>query len=77
MSVNRQAVTKERPSAACVCSVSYQPKSQLLILEFPDDGAYLYRDVPVGAYERLSRSPAVRASFIRGRRHHYSVVTPA
>jgi hypothetical protein len=77
MSLSRQSKTKECEAEACICSVAYQPKSRILILEFPRDGAYLYRNVPVGAYEMLNDSPVVRASFVRGRRHHYSVVTPA
>jgi len=55
-------------------SIVYQPKSRILILEFPREGAYLYHNVPVGTYEMLKHSPVVRASFVGGRRH-YSVVT--
>ncbi len=58
-------------------TIAYQPKSRLLILEFPREGAYLYHNVPVGTYEMLRHSPVVRASFVRGRRHRYSVVTTA
>ena len=58
-------------------TIAYQPKSRLLILEFPREGAYLYHNVPVGTYEMLKHSPVVRASFVRGRRHRYSVVTTA
>lgn len=58
-------------------TIAYQPKSRLLILEFPREGAYLYHNVPVGAYEMLRHSPTVRASFVRGRHHRYSVVTTA
>lgn len=58
-------------------TISYQPKSRLLILEFPREGAYLYHNVPVGTYEMLRHSPLVRASFLRGRHHRYSVVTTA
>jgi len=58
-------------------TIAYQPKSRLLILEFPREGAYLYHNVPVGTYEMLKHSPVVRASFVRGRRHRYSVVTRA
>ena len=46
-----------------------------MILEFPRDGAYLYHDVPVGAFDKLSRSPVVRASFVKDRRHRYSMIT--
>ena len=58
-------------------TIAYQPKSRLLILEFPREGAYLYHNVPVGTYEMLKHSPVVRAAFVRGRRHRYSVVTTA
>ncbi len=71
-----QSRTKWSEAETCLCSVAYQPKSRILILEFPRDGAYLYHNVPVGAYEMLRRSPAVRASFVRGGRHRYSVLTP-
>ena len=77
MSLIRQPKTRVSAAEACICSVAYQPKSQILILEFPRDGAYLYHNVPVGAFDKLSRSPVVRASFVKGRRHRYSVVTPA
>jgi hypothetical protein len=77
MSACVQSKTKSSEATACLCSVAYQPRSRILILEFPRDGAYLYHNVPVGVYETLRRSPAVRASFIHGRRHHYSVVSPA
>lgn len=56
-------------------SIVYQPKSRILILEFPREGAYLYHNVPVGTYEMLKRSPVVRASFVKGRSRRYSVVT--
>lgn len=76
MSVNAQ------PSAAGngtdrLTTIAYQSKSRLLILEFPREGAYLYHNVPVGIYEMLRHSPVVRASFVGGRRHRYSVVTTA
>ena len=77
MSLNRQSKMKEGRVEGCLCSVAYQPRSRILILEFPRDGAYLYHNVPVGTYEMLQHSPVVRASFVRGRRHHYSVVTTA
>jgi len=74
--------TSTQPSAAAndtdrLTTIAYQPKSRLLILEFPREGAYLYHNVPVGTYEMLKHSPVVRASFVRGRRHRYSVVTTA
>lgn len=69
--------TGKSESADRLTSIAYQPKSRLLILEFPREGAYLYHNVPVGAYEMLKHSPVLRASFVRGRRHRYSVVTTA
>ena len=75
MSLSRQSRTKGSEAEGCLCSVAYQPQSRILILEFPRDGAYLYHNVPVGTYEMLQHSPVVRASFVGGRRHHYSVVT--
>lgn len=66
-----------KDSADRLTSIAYQPKSRLLILEFPREGAYLYHNVPVGTYEMLKHSPVLRASFVRGRRHRYSVVTTA
>lgn len=75
MSLSRQSRTRERQAEGCVCSVAYQPKSRILILEFPRDGAYLYHNVPVSAFDKLNRSPVVRASFVKGLRRHYSVVT--
>lgn len=77
MSLSKQSSTKGSDAEGCLCSVAYQPLSRILILEFPRDGAYLYHNVPVGTYEMLQHSPVVRASFVRGRRHHYSVVTTA
>jgi hypothetical protein len=77
MSLSRQSKTEGSAAEGCLCAVAYQPKSRILILEFPRDGSYLYHNVPVGAYEMLQRSPTVRASFVKGRRHHYSVVTTA
>jgi hypothetical protein len=77
VSLSRQPKTEGNVAEGCLCSVAYQPKSRILILEFPRDGAYLYHNVPVGTYEMLQHSPVVRASFVRGRRHHYSVVTTA
>jgi len=77
VSLSRRSRTITSEADGCVCSVAYQPKSRLLILEFARDGAYHYHNVPVGAYEMLQRSPVVRASFVKGRRHHYSVVTTA
>ena len=77
MSLNRQSETKQSVAESCLCSVAYQPKSKILILEFPRDGAYLYHNVPVSAYEKLSRSPVVRASFVKGGGHRYSVVSTA
>jgi hypothetical protein len=56
-------------------TVVYRPKARILILGFPRQGAYLYHNVPVGVYEMLRQSPVVRASFVAGRRHRYSVVT--
>ena len=75
MSVSVQPKTKWSKAETCRCSVAYQVQSRLLIMEFPRDGAYLYQNVPVGAYEVLKRSPVVRAQFVGGRRHRYSVVT--
>jgi hypothetical protein len=75
--MNRQSEMRQSVAEGCLCSVAYQPKSKILILEFPRDGAYLYHNVPVSAYEKLSRSPVVRASFVKDRRHRYSVVTTA
>jgi hypothetical protein len=77
MSLSKQSRTGGSEAEGCSCSVAYQPHSRILILEFPRDGAYLYHNVPVGAYEMLQHSPVVRASFIRDRRRHYSVVTTA
>jgi hypothetical protein len=75
MSVSTQPRTTVSDEDRLRTIAAYQPKSRLLILEFPRQGAYLYHNVPVGTYEMLTRSPIVRASFVRGRRHHYSVVT--
>ena len=77
MSLSRQSRTEGSGDEGCLCSVAYQPQSRILILEFPRDGAYLYHNVPVDTYEMLQHSPVVRASFVRGRRYHYSVVTTA
>jgi hypothetical protein len=76
MSVNTQPKTTGSDEDR-LRTIAYQPKSRLLILEFPREGAYLYHNVPVGTYEMLKHSPVVRASFVRGRRHRYSVVTTA
>jgi hypothetical protein len=76
MSVNTQSGTAGK-DADRLRTITYQPKSRLLILEFPREGAYLYHNVPVGTYEMLKHYPVVRASFVRGRRHRYSVVTTA
>ena len=76
MSVNTHPKTTESDPDR-LRTITYQPKSRLLILDFPREGAYLYHNVPVGAYEMLWHSPIVRASFVRGRRHRYSVVTTA
>jgi len=76
MSVNTQPRTTGSDEDR-LRTIAYQPKSRLLILEFPREGAYLYHNVPVGTYEMLKHSPTVRASFVRGRRHRYSVVTTA
>ncbi|MBN2465549.1 KTSC domain-containing protein [candidate division WOR-3 bacterium] len=77
MSVSVQSKTKRSETENCRCSIAYQASSGILIVEYPRDGAYLYHNVPVGVFERLKRSPGVRASFVRGRRHRYSVVTTA
>ena len=77
MSVSTQAKAARSESEDRLTTIAYQPKSRLLILEFPREGAYLYHNVPVSAYEKLSRSPVVRASFVRGSRHRYSVVSTA
>jgi hypothetical protein len=69
--------TRTTNSENRLTSIAYQPKSKLLILEFPREGAYLYHNVPVGTFEMLKHSPVVRASFVKGRRHRYSVVTTA
>ena len=74
MSVSAQTRTTGSRTGDRLTSIVYQPKSRILILEFPREGAYLYHNVPVGTYEMLKRSPVVRASFVGGRRH-YSVVT--
>ena len=76
MSVNTQPKTTGSDEDR-LRTIAYQPKSRLLILEFPREGAYLYHTVPVGTYEMLKHSPVLRASFVRGRRHRYSVVTTA
>ena len=76
MSVNTQPRTIENDGDR-LRTIAYQPKSRLLILEFPREGAYLYHNVPVGTYEMLKHSPVLRASFVKGRRHSYSVVTTA
>jgi len=77
MSLSEQPGTKSSVVERGLCSLAYQPQSRILILEFPREGAYLYHNVPVGTYEMLSHSPVVRASFVKGRRHRYSVVTTA
>jgi hypothetical protein len=77
MSVNTQPRTTANDEDRLRTIAAYQPKSRLLILEFPREGAYLYHNVPVGTYELLKHSPVVRASFVRDRRHRYSVVTTA
>lgn len=56
-------------------TITYQPKSRILVIEFPREGAYLYHNVPVSAYEMLKHSPCVRAAFVGSRRHRYSFVT--
>jgi|GEM_PF-1495158 len=56
-------------------TIAYQPESRVLIVEFPREGAYLFHNVPVSAYERLKHAPCVRAAFIGGRRHRFSFVT--
>lgn len=76
MSVSTQTIAA-RGGAHRLKSVVYQPESRLLILEFRNEGAYLYHNVPVGTYEVLRHSPIVQASFVGGRRRHYSVVTTA
>jgi hypothetical protein len=77
MSVSTQPRTTTSGSGDRLTSIAYQPKSKLLILEFPREGAYLYHNVPVGTYEMLKHSPIVRASFVKGRGRRYSVVTTA
>ena len=74
MSVSARPRTTGSRTGDRLTSIVYQPKSRILILEFPREGAYLYHNVPVGTYEMLKHSPVVRASFVGGRRH-YSVVT--
>ncbi len=56
-------------------TITYQPKSRILILEFPREGTYLYHNVPVSAYERLKHAPFVHAAFVGGRSRRYSFVT--
>lgn len=75
--MNTTTHSAKSESADRLTSIAYQPKSRLLILEFPREGAYLYHNVPIGTYEMLKHSPVLRASFVRGRRHRYSVVTTA
>jgi hypothetical protein len=75
MSVSTPTRTTRSESGARLTSIAYQPKSKLLILEFPREGAYLYHNVPVGTYEMLKHSPILRASFVKGRGRRYSVVT--
>jgi hypothetical protein len=75
MSVSEHCGTAGAGTGARPRTVAYQPKSRILILEFPREGAYLYHNVPVSAYERLKRSPCVHAAFVGGRRHRYSFVT--
>lgn len=77
MSVSTPTRTTGNGTWDRLASAVYQPKARLLILEFPREGAYLYHNVPVGAFEMLKRSPVVRASFVKGRSHRYSVVTTA
>ena len=75
MSVSARSRTTGSETGDRLTSIVYQPKSRILILEFPREGAYLYHNVPVGTYEMLKHSPVVRASFVRGRNRRYSVVT--
>ncbi len=75
MSVNTRCRTAECQAGERPRTVAYQPRSRILILEFPREGAYLYHNVPVSAYEMLKHSPCVRAAFVGGRRHRYSFVT--
>jgi hypothetical protein len=75
MSVSVQPRAVRSESGDRLTSIAYQPKSKLLILEFPREGAYLYHNVPVGTFEMLKHSPILRASFVKGRGRRYSVVT--
>ena len=74
MSINTQSrlvASKTRPDST---TIFYRPEAQIMIMEFPRQGAYLYHNVPVGAYEMLKQTPVVRASFLGGRRHRYSLI---
>jgi KTSC domain len=52
----------------------YQPKNRVLVVDFPNQGTYLYHDVPARAYATLKRSTVVHARFVEDRRRHYSIV---
>ena len=74
MSVNAQARLGAEKAGQGATKIFYRPEARIMILEFPRQGAYLYHNVPVGAYEMLKQTPIVRASFLGGRRRRYSLI---
>ncbi len=58
-----------RPTA-----VFYRPKARMLVMEFPQRGAYIYQDVTAHAYSLLKRSLQMRFRFVRDDDRHFCVV---
>ena len=74
MSANTQSRLVASKTGPESTTIFYRPGAQIMIMEFPRQGAYLYHNVPVGAFEMLKQTPTVRASFVKGRGHRYSLV---
>jgi hypothetical protein len=55
-------------------SMFYQPKSRMLVMEFPRRGAYLYQDVTARAYDRLKQALRTQVRFVRDDDRHFCVV---
>jgi ABC-type uncharacterized transport system substrate-binding protein len=53
-------------------AVEYDPQTQDLTVTFADGAVFLYSDVPVAEYQRLTRAPSVGKYFYAFIRDSYS-----
>ncbi len=54
--------------------LSYATGARTLVVEIPDRGLRIFRDVPARVYDMLKQSPEVRSAFVEDDNRRYPIV---